>query len=48
MLETMLCQNETILIASNMYPAELVKNKLMKIDIRHVNTAYEAYYVVGV
>lgn len=41
MLETMLCQNETILIASNMYPAKLVKSKLMQIDFMHIE------YVLG-
>ena len=41
MLETMLCQSESILIASNMYPAQLVKDKLMQIDFMHIE------YVLG-
>lgn len=35
-LETVLCKNDTILIASNRYPAELVKSKLLKLNGSHI------------
>ena len=40
-LETVLCQNEEILIASNWYPAELVKSKFLKLEYSHIE------YVIG-
>ena len=39
-LETVLCQNEEILIASNWYPAELVRSKFLKLEYSHIE--YEA------
>ena len=38
-LETVLCRNETILIASNKYPAELVKSRFMKLTDSHIEYA---------
>ena len=38
-LETVLCRNETILIASNEYPAELVKSRFMKLTDSHIEYA---------
>ena len=38
-LETVLCRNETILIASNKYPAELVKSRFMKMTSSHIEYA---------
>lgn len=38
-LETVLCRNETILIASNKYPAELVKSRFMKLTSSHIEYA---------
>ena len=38
-LETVLCRNETILIASNEYPAELVKSRFMKLTSSHIEYA---------
>lgn len=38
-LETVLCRNETILIASNEYPAELVKSRFMKLTGSHIEYA---------
>ena len=35
-LETVLCQSDQILIASNRYPTELVKSKLLKLNSGHV------------
>ena len=35
-LETVLCQNETIVIASSRYPADLVKSKLLRLNTSHV------------
>lgn len=40
-LETVLCQNDRILIASNWYPAELVKSKFLKLNYSHID------YVMG-
>lgn len=38
-LETVLCRNETIFIASNEYPAELVKSRFMKLTGSHIEYA---------
>ena len=35
-LETVLCQNETIVIASSRYPADLVRSKLLRLNTSHV------------
>ena len=35
-LETVLTQNETIVIASNRYPAEVVKSKFLKLGYSHI------------
>ena len=35
-LETVLCQNEIIVIASSRYPADLVKSKLLRLNTSHV------------
>ncbi|MBP1548573.1 MAG: helix-turn-helix domain-containing protein [Oscillospiraceae bacterium] len=41
MVETICSKNETITIASNTYPHELVKSKFMKIDIDHIEYIIE-------
>ncbi|MDD3415657.1 MAG: DUF6017 domain-containing protein [Lachnospiraceae bacterium] len=41
MLETVLNQGKTILIASNQYPTQLVKSKFLKLDSNHIE------YVIG-
>ena len=38
-LETVLIKGETILIASNLYPRELVKSKFLKLDFNHIEYA---------
>ena len=38
-LETVLIKGETILIASNLYPRELVKSKFLKLDFTHIEYA---------
>lgn len=40
-LETVLCQNESILIASNHYPASLVRSKFLRLDSSHVEYVLE-------
>ena len=40
-LETVLCKNESIIVASNKYPAELVRSKFLKLNSSHVE------YVIG-
>ena len=40
-LETVLCQNEEILIASNWYPAELVRSKFLKLEYSHIEYVIE-------
>ena len=40
-LETVLCQNDRILIASSWYPAELVKSKFMKLKYAHIEYVME-------
>ena len=36
LLETVLCRQEYILIASNQYPAGVVKSKLLKLNYSHI------------
>ena len=38
-LETVLNKNDTVLIASNKYPAELVRNKFLKLNYMHIDYA---------
>ena len=38
-LETVLNKNDTILIASNRYPVELVRDKFLKLNYMHINYA---------
>lgn len=40
-LETVLCQNENILIARNYYPAVLVKSKFLKLKYSHIEYVLE-------
>ena len=40
-LETVLCENESIIIASNKYPAALVKSKFLKLNSSHIEYAME-------
>ena len=40
-LETVLCQNEEILIASNWYPVQLVKSKFLKLRYSHIEYVIE-------
>ena len=40
-LETVLCQNEEILIASNWYPVQLVKSKFLKLKYSHIEYVIE-------
>lgn len=40
-LETVLVKGDTVLIASNQYPRELVKSKFLKLDFTHIE------YVMG-
>lgn len=42
-LETVLCQNDRILIASSWYPAELVKSKFMKLKYAHIEYVMECF-----
>ena len=42
-LETVLCKNESIIIASNKYPAELVRSKFMKLNSSHVEYAIDCF-----
>lgn len=42
-LETVLCGNEKILIASNWYPAELVRSKLLKLNYSHIEYVLECF-----
>lgn len=41
--ETVLCQNSEILIASNRYPAELVKSKFLKLNDSHIEYVIECF-----
>ena len=40
-LETVLCRKKTIIVASNEYPAELVRSKFLKLNSSHVQYAME-------
>lgn len=42
-LETVLCQNDKILIASNWYPADLVKGGLLKLEYSHIEYVLECF-----
>ena len=42
-LETVLCKNESIVIASNKYPAELVRSKFLKLNSSHVEYAIDCF-----
>lgn len=42
-LETVLCQNDKILIASNWYPTELVRNKFLKLQYTHIEYVLECF-----
>lgn len=44
-LETVMCEGEKILIASNWYPAELVKSKFLKLNYSHID--YALYCLKG-
>lgn len=39
-LETVLCENESIVIASNKYPTALVKSKFLKLNSSHIEYAF--------
>ena len=40
-LETVLCENESVIIASNKYPAALVKSKFLKLNSSHIEYAMQ-------
>ena len=40
-LETVLCKNKTVVVASNEYPAELVRSKFLKLTSSHVQYAMD-------
>ena len=40
-LETVLCENESIVISSNKYPTALVKSKFLKLEISHIEYAMD-------
>lgn len=42
-VETVLCSNEKILIASNWYPAELVRSKFLKLNYSHIEYVLECF-----
>ena len=42
-LETVLCQNDRILIASSWYPADLVKSRLLKLEYAHIEYVLECF-----
>ena len=42
-LETVLCKNREILIASNWYPAELVRSKFLKLKYSHIEYVLECF-----
>lgn len=44
-LETVMCEGEKILIASNWYPVELVKSKFLKLNYSHID--YALYCLKG-
>ena len=42
-LETVLCSNDKILIASNWYPAELVRSKFLKLNYFHIEYVLDCF-----
>ena len=42
-LETVFCKNESIVIASNKYPAELVRSKFLKLNSSHLEYAIDCF-----
>lgn len=42
-LETVLCSSEKILIASNWYPAELVRSKFLKLNYSHIEYVLDCF-----
>ena len=40
-VETVLCKNDRVLIASNWYPVELVKSKFLKLTYQHIEYVME-------
>lgn len=42
-LETVLCKNESIIIASNKYPVELVRSKFLKLNSSHIEYAIDCF-----
>ena len=42
-LETVLCSSEKILIASNWYPAELVRGKFLKLNYSHIEYVLDCF-----
>lgn len=42
-LETVICQNDKILIASSWHPAELVKSKFLKLKYTHIEYVVECF-----
>lgn len=42
-VETVLCSNEKILIASNWYPAELVRSKFLKLNYSHIEYVLDCF-----
>ena len=42
-LETVLCKNDTIIVASNRYPAELVRSKFLKLNSSHIEYAIDCF-----
>lgn len=43
LLETVLCRQEYILIASNQYPAGVVKSKLLKLNYSHIEYVLDCF-----
>lgn len=41
--ETVLCQNKEVLIASNRYPAQLVRSKFLKLNSSHIEYVIECF-----
>ena len=42
-LETVLCKSESIVIASNRYPTEVVKNKFLKLNSSHIEYVIDCF-----
>lgn len=42
-VETVLCQGESVLIAQNQYPAQLVKSKFMKLKFSHIEYVIDCF-----